>query len=54
MNCPKCEERMKATGLNKNYHDRDTIIFTEYYWCPNCKKEHERIATYELQKEKWE
>lgn len=51
MNCKNCEELMELEEYTIDFHDDKTLILTEHYWCHNCGKLYERIATYELARE---
>ena len=53
--CPNCRAKLTMYEHTIEYYDKDTIILTEHYECPECHESVplERIATYELKKETW-
>ena len=51
MDCPNCKELMELEDYTTDFHDCNTMMLTEHYWCSHCDKRYERIATYELARE---
>lgn len=52
--CKNCGDvLMEMYECLTDYHDSRTVMLTERYQCPNCKKRVDRMATYELTRE-WE
>ena len=52
MTCPKCNANILYVN-DESVDDKDetTMITTEFYICPECRHEFERIVTYEVTKE---